>query len=467
MRAIRAGAVIAGAAAVLASACRSGDGDPPDPRPTVVELPATPNRDLDLLFVIDDSPGLIEGQGRLAASFPILLDRLRAVPGGLPNLHIGVISTDMGTKASGSPTPAPPIGQPGMGGCSDMGKGGALQVNKVGTDLSGKFVIDVEQTGGGRMKNYTGELSAVFGKLIAAGAGGCGFEQPLAALRAALDENPANAGFVRDKAILGVVLLTDEDDCSAASPQLFDPNAAALGALQSFRCTQFGVTCAEGGKTTAEMGQVGDKGKCSASEAGEIVDGVAPYRDFLLGLKRDPRRVAVGGIVGPAAPVAVELRAPPGGVAPVPGLTHACSFQGQIGIEVADPAPRLEAFRAGFGDRGELATVCKADYTDSVTRIGDLLRRSMGSACVEAVLADADPDAPGTQPACVVDEVIGAGAALVPACEVAAGARPCWRLEEDPAGCGLSPAPHLALRIDRDGAPDPATITKMRCVVAP
>ena len=452
-------------AMMTAAAGERGDGrgepDDPDLRVAVAELPATPNRDLDLLFVIDDTVSLLEAQMRLAAAFPIVLERLRAVPGGMPNLHLGVISTDMGTLTSGSPVPAPPIGQLGQGGCSGTGKAGALQVNAAGLDLSGKFVIDVEQPGGGRMTNYTGDLPSVFGRLIRAGAGGCGFEQPLAALRAALGGNPANAGFLREGAMLGVVLLTDEDDCSAASTRLFNPNDAALGPLGSFRCTQHGVTCETGGRTVDEMGQVGAKGGCGASERGEIIDGVAPYRDFLFGLKRDPRRVIVGGIVGPAEPFAVELRALG------PALAHVCSVTGPTGTAVADPGPRLEAFRAGFGDRGVLTTICRADFTESVTPIAELLRRSMGSACVEAALADAAPEVPGAQPDCVVEDVTGAGVEIVAACAAGAGARPCWRLEEDPAGCSFSPAPHLALRIDRAEAADPATLTRMRCRVAP
>jgi hypothetical protein len=265
-------------------------------------------------------------------------------------------------------------------------------------------------------------------------------------------------GFLREPAMLGVMFLADEDDCSAASTRLFDANAAALGPLQSFRCTRFGVTCSGGGPTTDAMGEVGAKSGCTASESGEIIDGVLPYREFLQGLKPDPRRVIVGGIVGPAEPVEVALRVPAGGGAPEAALAHACSFTGPVGTEVADPAPRLHDLALHFGDRGELATICQADYTDSVTRIAELLRRSMGSACVEAPLADAAV----AQRDCVVEDVAPTRVDELAPCD-AAGARPCWRLEADPAACKFSPAPHLALRIDRDAPPDPALITRMHC----
>jgi hypothetical protein len=191
--------VVAGALALAASAC---DGDKPRPedppdasepapdagptymRATVAEVPATPGRDLDLLFVIDDSPSMLNKQLNFRANFPAFVTALASWPGGLPNLHIGVITSDMGTKGSGSPTPGPAIGQIGQGGCSGLGKAGNLQIFSAGSDLDpgASFLSDIAQPGGARLQNYTGDLATVFSKLANAGAGGCGFEQPLAAM---------------------------------------------------------------------------------------------------------------------------------------------------------------------------------------------------------------------------------------------------------------------------------------------
>src|SRR5689334_17316909 len=126
------GVAIAGACglALGAGACSSDGGmrpdNPMDGRTTVVELPATVNRDLDLLFLVDDSPSMLDKQQNLVNNFPTFIDQLQRTPGGLPNLHIGVVTSDMGTKASGSATPGPAIGQIGNGGCSGTGKNGAL-----------------------------------------------------------------------------------------------------------------------------------------------------------------------------------------------------------------------------------------------------------------------------------------------------------------------------------------------------
>jgi hypothetical protein len=456
------------AIALVSSACDGGD-PPPDggmaPRQTVVELRATPERSLDLLFVIDDSPGMIEAQLNLRAGLPGFFDRLADAPGGLPDLHIGVVSTDMGTKASGSGMPAPPIGQIGQGGCSSFGKGGALQVGTA--QINDRFVTDVAQAGGGRMTNYTGTLPQVVEQMVALGGGGCGFEQPLAAMRAALKGQAANTGFLREDAMLGVIFLADEDDCSAQSATLFSPASPALGSVNSFRCTRFGVTCEDGGRTPEDMSQPGAKSGCGVDASSALMDDVAPYREFLVGLKPDARRVVVAGIAAPAEPLAVELRAPPGGGTPEPGLTHACTVSSPIGSTAADPAVRLRSFLGSFPDRAAAPTICEEDLSGGLGEIGNVLLRAMGHPCVEAELADTRPGTPGLQADCVVEDELGDVLQPIEACEVSRDARPCWQLEADPVACGASPPPHLKLVVERDTAPHPQTVTRMRCRLAP
>jgi hypothetical protein len=439
------------------------DAGPNDGRETVVELAVTPNRDLDLLFVVDDSPSMLDKQTNLVNNFPLFVERLNRAPGGLPNLHLGVVTTDMGTLSSGSATPGPGIGQVGNGGCSGTGKGGRLQVGTAPVTSGSVFISDVKQTDGTRLKNYTGDLATAFAMMARPGAGGCGFEQPLAAMKAALGPNPANVGFLRPNALLGVVFVTDEDDCSAKSTTLFSPESPAVGPLQSFRCTRFGVTCATGGATSDAMNQAGTKAQCSASVGSTLLDDVAPYRDFLKGLKGDPKMVVVSGIMPPPEPVTVELRAPPGGGTPTPALAHSCTYQGFQGLEVGDPAVRMKTLLDGFPDRSTFSTLCQVDLSGGLALIGELVGRVIGTPCVNADLADADPGMPGLQADCVVEDVVGTNVTKISQC----GANeqpPCWKLETDAAAC-MGPR-NLKLTVVRAGAPNPATVTRMRCVVA-
>jgi hypothetical protein len=213
------------------------------------------------------------------------------------------------------------------------------------------------------------------------------------------------------------------------------------------------------------MNTVGSKSGCEASTGSALLDDVAPYRDFLRGLKRDPRRIVVTGIIGPVTPFAVELRPMPGGSTPLPALTHSCSYMGPMNVEVADPGVRLKSLIDEFPDRSALTTICQRDLLAGLAQLGDLFRKAIGSPCVTAELADAKPKAEGLQVDCVVEDVIGASAIEIASCEADLAARPCWRLEADPATCttGLN----LKMVVQRDAAPDPASTTRMRCAVAP
>jgi hypothetical protein len=432
-----------------------GDDGDDDGRETVIDAPATPNRDVDILFMIDDSPSMADKQQNLANNFPNFINTITAGTEGLPNLHLGVISSDMGTSAS-TGTPGTPIGQLGQGGCAQRGKAGALTVN--GAPVTEQFIVDVE-TGGARQKNYTGELAQVFGQMARLGPGGCGFEQPLAAIKAALDNNPSNAGFLRPDALLAIVMLTDEDDCSAQDPGLFAAGEGTLGPQQSFRCTRFGVTCSTGGATPDAMNQVGVKTGCTASTSSDLVDDVTKFHDFITGLKADPSTILVAAIAGTVEPFQVELRAPGGGT-PVPALAHSCTFQGTNGPEVADPPVRIQSFLDQFPGSVS-SSICQADLSGGLAQIGERLRQSTGTLCITQELADVSAQ-PELQVDCIVEDLRAGDAEQIPPCD-AGDSLTCWQLEEDPTACPA--AQNLKLVVVRDTPPALGTRTRARCVV--
>ena len=57
---------------------------------------SVPNRNVDMLFLIDDSAFMRLPQMNLERNFPAFVAALDALPGGRPNLHIAVVSSDMG-----------------------------------------------------------------------------------------------------------------------------------------------------------------------------------------------------------------------------------------------------------------------------------------------------------------------------------------------------------------------------------
>src|SRR5262245_47211930 len=64
------------------------------------DLPAVPEKDADILFLIDNSGSMLAEQQSLQQNFPKFMQVLETLDGGAPNMHIGVVTSDMGQKAS-------------------------------------------------------------------------------------------------------------------------------------------------------------------------------------------------------------------------------------------------------------------------------------------------------------------------------------------------------------------------------
>lgn len=442
-------------------ACDPVEDSPPDPevaRADIVTRKAVPNRQLDLLFVIDDSASTADKQAALQAAFPAFLEQLATLDGGLPDLHLGVVSTDVGTLGRAVTLPGPGIGVVGAGGCAGTGKDGALLV-PAGAPVDKRYVEDAPLPDGSRRTNYTGSLGALFRELVDLGSNGCGFEQPLHAMRRALDHHPANTGFLRADANLAVIVLADEDDCSMLDPRLLGSDPV-LGPLGSFRCFAHGVIC-DPDEPTAAGAKVG----CRPRAASPLVEDVAPYIEFLTGLKADPRQLLFGAIAGPATEVAVELRAPPNGGPTQAEVAHACRYTGASGPAVADPAVRLAAMVAAFPAAAQLETVCNADVAPALAALGRSARELVGDPCLGRLIADLDATAPGVQPDCVVvDAGAGGDERALPAC---GGGKTvdCWQLVEDAFVCRDRPQ-QLRLEVVRSREPAADAWTTLRCVPA-
>ena len=418
----------------------------------ITSLPVVQNRNLDILFVVDNSGSMFEQQTSLATNFGRMIDVLEQLDGGLPNLHIGVVTSDMGTS-SATQAPAPGVGTIGQGGCASAGDNGAL--HHASAQLAGTFISDVELDDGTRAKNYTGNLRDVFGEIALVGANGCGFEQHLSAMRAAL-VNPANAGFLRPEANLAVVIIADEDDCSALDSSLFSPNSTMFGELSSFRCTRFGVQCNPDDMTTP-----GTKLDCEPRAASTVIEDVQPFVDALVAAKGDARKVMVAAIVGDPAPVVVDNLNIHG--VTQPALLPSCTFAGPNGDEEAAPAIRLAAFVDEFPGRSQLTSICNADLSGALFEIGSTAKKLVGDPCLDAPnLADASPD-PGLQPACeVIDIRDSAPSAITELPRCGGAAVDCYEIAPDPTVCPTAPD-NLRVRFRRATVPALDTWTHVRC----
>jgi len=212
---------------------------------------------IDLLFVVDNSNSMQEEQAALRAQFPMLISRLLAntaigggedVVAGAQDIHLGVVSSDMGLP-----------GLPGIEGCDGLGDNGILNgvssLDATGCSMPSfapPFLSYVAGSGEGA------QLATDLGCISTLGTDGCGFEQQLESMlkavwpggdpRITFVNDPAtgfgatgqagpgfpNGDFVRhdggdEVSVLAVVVVTDEEDCSSSNMAHFAPNFDATG----------------------------------------------------------------------------------------------------------------------------------------------------------------------------------------------------------------------------------------------
>jgi hypothetical protein len=426
--------------ALLAALAACGDDPDPERLPgvDVALLPTAVNRDLDLLFVIDDSINFYATQSAFADAFPAFLDELATMEGGLPDLHIGVVTPDLGTLGARDTTPGPAVGS-GPGSCVGAGKEGMLQTSD---GISDVFIRDVALGDGTRSTNYTGSLAEAMRSLALVGSSGCGFEQHLEAARRALDSHPANAGFRRPDARLAVIVVTDEDDCSFAHSAFIGPESAELGPQSSFRCTRFGITCDDGGRDLDEMNQPGRKNGCHSNEDSPHIVPLGEYASFFQGLVSDPRDVLVGTLTGGAERIEVVS---PGGGPTQRSLMNAC-----LALDAIMPAIRIPELARMF-PRHVVENLCADDYRPAQESFARHVRNLVGDTCIPRALPPAA--------SCVaIDQRADGSETALPACDGPASTD-CYELVADD-GCTAS---QLRVDVRRSAAPPADVMVAVRC----
>jgi hypothetical protein len=419
----------------------------------VIELPGAGPRDLDVLFMVDNSTGMTFDQQKLIASFPEYVASLVALPGGMPNLHLAVVSSSLGAGRTTDIPHCAPGGDRGMFHSLPRGSCGSS-----GLPDGQTFITSIDG-----VNNFTGDLATVLACIAFIGSSGCGFEHQLASISRALgaDGQPApstNAGFLRPNAYLQIVALTDEDDCSAPpDSDLFDTSSQTisdpLGPLQSYRCNEFGHLC--GGKPPPRQMAADLSGTCVSNEHGRLLP-VGELVRQLEALKAEPSKVFVAAIAGPPTPYVVSL-----GPAQVKGDTAEWPFVERSCVSTdtlqADPAVRLAQWVDAFGDNGLFESACSDSYKPVLSAIGAQLGKAFAPPCLEAgidastcTLVDhfaRPPDAP-------IDDVLSA-------CDATVDQAPCWSVEASSRECPTG----QSFRINRGGTsalPDSTTATCLK-----
>jgi hypothetical protein len=396
---------------------------------------------IDLLFVIDNSATMAAKQAMVIQRLTTVIEELQTFYGGLPNMHIGIVSTDLGAgggEAGGDC--AVPLGDRGLLWGNDPTPGARATVageTSQGCGLAtGARWIETQRCPDGdrSVVNYKGELADVFSCMVRAmGTHGCGYSQALQATRLALDPQPgindANRGFLRPNAQLAIIIVSDKDDCSASADATLNDGFFTQRNPDNpvLRCAVRGHVC--GGQAIPnddpQTGYDGTQGafafRLDACAAKEPTNPPDPHWLSLLSVKdvvddirrlKDGRDFAATGIFGwpplpdsrPSYRIDRTTEQDPWGLSPVCTIPK---IEGEGGNVY--PALRLRAFLDAASDaRAEWAprSMC-SDHWEWVAWIAQW-RHFMGSACVWYPLIDRDPNTPEVQPDCRISMTVAA-----------------------------------------------------------
>jgi hypothetical protein len=207
--------------------------------------------------MVDNTSSMGVEQQSLATHLPRLLSALSS---RFDSIQVGVVTSDMGAGGFRVPSCLLP----------DFGDDGLLRTEGssalMGCDPMYPSFLTWTPGSPVTVEDFGAEL----GCLTTVGVEGCGFEQPLEALLKALTPAVAqrwtaagfvqigtgsggalgapffrrtqphgdgpNVGFVRDDSVLAIVVVTDEEDCSARDANLFDPDSRTYPTDLNLRC---------------------------------------------------------------------------------------------------------------------------------------------------------------------------------------------------------------------------------------
>jgi hypothetical protein len=412
-----------------------------------VSFPLEANKDVDILFVIDNSGSMSEEQRTLAANFESFIGVLEQ-PLVDASYRIGITTTDNGNPwCSGS---GPEAGALRMTSCrsrpTEFVFGGATPVDATQeacydicpeewanieiqpSEVAGQDEAQprpwLERIGG--RTNLPEGLSTVqaFQCMGPQGIDGCGFESHLESMWKALartqqDEDPSY-GFIREGAILSVVHVTDEEDCSYNTDwdSIFLPDGdktfwsdPAAPSPTSAVCWNAGVAC-EGSECHAvNLDVTGAEVSEAAADDDAVLRPMSRYTEILQELEDEKKKLDA------TQEVLVALI---GGVNSDGSVTYQASlsdpeFQADFGVGPgcestggrAVPPVRMREFSEAFAvdDRQNMFSICDNDYSQALRAIADEIITQVKPACMPTCVADTDATTPDLlDPSCTVTQ---------------------------------------------------------------
>ena len=285
----------------------------------------------------------------------------------------------------------------------------------------------------------------MFTCIAALGRKGCGFEHQFAAITRALGADgkapPAeNQGFLRPDAYLAMVMITNEDDCSAhrrrepaVRHQSEQELRGPLGPRTNFRCNEFGHICdgAPPGRRAPSNDVSADedlqRAACRRTTDGFLLT-VDDTATRLKALKADPRTKSWSPQSRAGDAVHREWKAPStqdtscgAASCPWPVIAHACTAPN---LSFANPAVRVGELAGKFGATGLVtSTICEDDFSPALFSVANEIVAYVNEPCIMGHIAKR---AGTTRDDCTVTD--NATGDAISSCDETGGAAPCWQL---------------------------------------
>ncbi len=414
-------------------------------------------KDVDILFLIDNSPSMSPKQKALASNIPKFIQKIDDTGA---NYHVGIATSDIGSNVQ----PGVPWGG-NIGKCDSYeGDDGVLQAvpcttrNTVTPDARNacaqlcpddKFVPTdgrrfISKVDGVTNVPQSMERDPVTGKMVDVGPNkafrcmalvgddGCGIEGQMEGAKRALDGHRSeNSGFLRANSVLAVIFITDEDDCSVqmAKRDQNNPSYRDCDPTQpdspecynvDFRCLARSIQCNETTLTT------GVKTACK-ERANNYLEPVEKYYRFFSNL-RPANKLLVSGIwTLPSISTGGKVEIARAGGTTTPNLNRAggagasCVYASDQSV-FGQAQLRLSKFAKQFGTdaKGQPnaleVSICDIDnYPTALDRIAKAIEQRLQAQCLPVTPKS---DAAGN-PICLVGDVDEASPASSPDPETA------------------------------------------------
>ncbi|HRI09330.1 MAG TPA: VWA domain-containing protein [Nannocystaceae bacterium] len=412
------------------------------------------NKDVDVVFVIDNSGSMAEEQANLSENFAAFVNVLEA-PDVKANYRLAITTTDNGNPRCPKADTTPESGNFVLSSCLGRLPEFVFNGTDPPTDASyacsdyctlAKADLDdkMKKTTTARdstpavrrwLENIEGQTNLPDGVSTVdafkcfgpQGVAGCGFESHLESMYKALvradTDGEQNFGFLRDTAILSVVHLTDELDCSHndAHKAIFIDNKVFWNTPDdpiptSAVCWRAGVACDGAGPdyTNCRPENYDEMGNPGAADGDAVLWPIQKYIDQLQEIETAKKASDNGQEVLVAVIGGVPTNYPDTDIVySDSGADQA--FLDDFGVGpgcksaiggTAMPPVRLRDWAKAFEVGGDpnLFSICSDDYSPALKAIADKIRDQIKPACMPSCIKDVDPTTEIVDESCTLIE---------------------------------------------------------------